>query len=182
MIEFNEKIKSLLVSAIKKTKAEIDKKYGKDKLFGYALCTDDTVMTIYHIACTVSWVKERAKEDKYIGYISVEWEQAGNDSHFDQAYQEIIQNYERHADHHDKFERNRNMRFEAMVQALKQCRETFIFDQETHLSVGSTDPSEYLEFLAIRAIDRINSAELANQLAKALNIEHYRSQYSKTGK
>jgi len=170
----NEKIKSLLVLAIKKPKEELDEKYKGDKLFGYALCTDDAVMTIYHVACTDSWVKDKEKEYKDIGYISVEWEQSGDDSHFDKAYDEIFQDYENSGHEDGSFEINRDMRFEAMVQALKQCKEEAIFDEDTHLNVGSTDPSEHSELLQMRGIDKLNSPKLANELAKALEIEQYR--------
>jgi len=172
MIKFNEKIKSLLVLAIKKTKAELDEKYKDDKLFGYALCTDDAVMTIYHVACTNSWVKEQ--DDKYMIYSSVEWGQSGENSHFEKAYDEIYKDYE-NSDHEDgSFEINSDMRFEAMVQALKECKEEAIFDEDTILSVASTDPSEESQFLQMRGIDRLNSPKLANEMASVLGIEKYR--------
>ena len=177
MIEYNEKLKSLLVSAIKKTKKELDDKYGADKLFGYALCTDDAVTTLYHIACTKSWVEDRKPKYEEIGYISVEWEQSGDDSHFDAAYDEILRNYESGGHEDDSFEKLRDQRFESFVQALKQCREENTFDEETHLSAGGTDPSDHLELLEMRGIDRINPKALADLLAKGLCLVKYRSKY-----
>jgi hypothetical protein len=177
MIEYDEKLKSLLVSAIKKTKKELNEKYGEDKLFGYALCTDDAVTTIYHIACTNAWVKDRKSKFEEIGYISVEWEQSGDASHFDSVYDEILKNYERGGHEDDSFAKYRDQRFESFVQALKQCREENIFDSETHLSAGGTDPSAHLEFLEMRGIDRINKKYLADLLANGLCLEKYRYRY-----
>jgi len=75
MDEYDNKIKKLTVDAIKKTKSKIDSKYIGEKLFGYALCTDDDVSGVYHVCCTESWVKKESGRDEDVGFISVEWEQ-----------------------------------------------------------------------------------------------------------
>jgi len=72
------------------------------------------------------------------------------------------------------FGKHRDKRFESLVLALKETRELGIFEEKTHLSVGSTDPSDYLEFLEMKGIDTINSKEIADKLAEALLFEGHR--------
>ena len=175
MIDHDKKIKSLAVEAIKKTKIQLDEKFGEDKLFGYALCTDDALMTIYHIACTNSWVEERSRKYKEIGYCSVEWEQSGDDTLFDATYDELVRHYDKCSDDDsEQFELYRDVRFESLLLALKECRDMGVFDDSTHLSVGSTDPSEELQRLEMKGADRINSPELADKFGSALDIARYR--------
>ena len=48
------------------------------------------------------------------------------------------------------------------------------FDPDTLLCVGSTDPSDHLEALAMRGVDALNSAGVANKFASALGYELHR--------
>ena len=132
-------------------------------------------MTIYHIACTNSWVEAHSKKYKEIGYCSVEWKQSGDDSLFDQTYDELINHYNKNDDEEcENFEINRDIRYESLLLALKECRDSGIFDDTTHLSVGSTDPSEELQALEMKGVDRINPPLLADQFGHALDIIKYR--------
>ena len=171
MNKYDEKIKSLAIDAIKKTKSQLDEKFGSDKLFGYSLCTDDCLMTIYHVACTNSW----AEDNKEFCHSSVEWRQSGDDTLFDQTYDEMANHYEKNDDDAcEFFELNRDIRYESLVQALKECRESGVFDDSTYLTVVSTDPSEDLQTLEMKAVDRINKPSLADKFGLALDIIKYR--------
>ncbi len=164
-------ITRLAIDAIKKTKAQLDEKYAGQTLFGYALCTDDDVSGVFHAACTEEWVATKSKEYDDIGYVSVDWEQSGDDSLFDPVNELVRKEYDRSS---DDFCTRRDERFEELLQALVVCRADGIFDDRTHLSLGSTDPCDHLELLEMRGIDRINPKEKADELAEALGFEKYR--------
>ncbi len=62
-----------------------------------------------------------------------------------------------------------------LVLGLQDCRKEGIFDRKTLLCVGSTDPSDHLEALAMHAVDALNSKSVANEFARALGYERHRS-------
>lgn len=74
----------------------------------------------------------------------------------------------------DKDEYACDNRFEAFVCALKECRDEGIFDDDTLLCCGSTDPSDHMEMLEMNAVDRLNSKEIADKFAEYLGYEEYR--------
>lgn len=47
-------------------------------------------------------------------------------------------------------------------------------DSDTLLCCGSTDPSEEMEMLAIRAVDRLNTTATADAFAEHLGYEEHR--------
>ena len=173
--DHDPKIRELARNAIRSTMQQISCDIGDEKIHGYALCTDDDVCGVYHIYCTKSWVDEKSAGYNEIGYISVEWEGQGDDSLFDPTNDLIRISY---SDRESDFPAERDKRFESLVLALKDCRDLGIFDAQTHISVGSTDPSDHLEFLEMRGIDRLNKKTLADELAKALLFEKYRNLYA----
>lgn len=173
--DHDPKIRELARTAIKTTIQQITNGIGDEKLHGYALCTDDDVCGVYHIYCTKSWVNEKSAGYAEVGYISVEWEDQADDSLFDPVNNLIRAGYD---DRKVDFSTERDKRFESLVLALKDCRDAGLLDSQTHISVGSTDPSDHLEFLEMRGIDRLNNKALADELAKALLFEQYRDQYA----
>lgn len=153
---------------------ELKKHYPIEELFGFALCTDDDLRTLFHVVCTRQWVREREADYPGIGFIYVEWQDSSSDHLFEQLGR-------RFAAHADKSYRSdaesadaRDQRFEALVRALKSCREKGLFAEDTLLCVGSTDPSEQLEALAMGAVDRLNIRRIADQFADHLGYEKYR--------
>ena len=173
MNDYDNKIKDFTVKAIKEVKSQLDKQFGDDRLFGFAIGTDDDVMSIYNAACTQSWVQENSKDYESVGYIFTEWVQSGNEKLFDAAYDLILSHYEDEK-HDADFGKFRDIRFESLVRALKECRDEGIFDENTLLVVGSTDPSDYLEELEMRAVDLLNNKSVADKFAKALGYSEYR--------
>ena len=170
MKDYDEGIYEITIKVIKKIKSQLDKQFGEDKLFGFALATDDDVMSLYHVVCTRSWVQEKSKDYKDIGYISVEWEQSGDDRLFNPVNELLSSHYDKHEEDFFKY---RDMRFTSLVQALKDCRDESIFDEDTLLSVGSTDPSPDLEALEMRAVDLLNKKNVADKFADALGYSEY---------
>lgn len=170
----NEQIRSDVALAVCKAVSDLLSGYAKEDLFGFALCTDDDLRTVYHVACTRSWVAERDVGYPGIGFIYVEWEDSADDSllekasvRFTKLADERYQNDAAWADARDK-------RFEALVLALMDCRKDGLFAEDTLLCVGSTDPSEHLEALTMHAVERLNSLTIANQFAEHLGYEKHR--------
>ena len=155
--------------AIRKAHAEMEAEFGTDPLHGFALCTDDDVTTLFSAACTKSWVAKREADYEAIGYIYTEWEQGSGDSHFNAISDTVA---ELATDEHSTVQR----RFEAFVLALEDCRNDGLFDPETLLCCGSTDPYDEMEMLAMRAVDRLNSTAKADMFAKHLGYEEHREE------
>ena len=155
------------VTAIRKAASDLRAKHT-DLLHGFALCTDDNVMTLYCVSCTKSWVSERKEKCEAIGYIDVDWEDDTGTNYFDNISNALA----KLADNDS--EAACDGRFESLVEALQQCRDEKLFDEETLLSCGSTDPSDHLEMLQMRAVDRLNKPSVADEFAKHLGCEHHR--------
>jgi Domain of unknown function (DUF4303) len=162
-----------LVSAIRQAATELR---GRNlELFGFALCTDDDLRTLYHAACTRDWVREMEVGYPDIGFIYVEWTQAASELPFGA----IGRQFARLADDTYASEMDwasaRDQRFNLLVSALRECREAGDFPLDTLLCAGSTDPSEHLARLAMRGVDALNRADLANRFARALGYEKHRT-------
>ncbi len=154
-----EAIKTLIKDDIKKSAAELDYQYGFNNLQGFALGTDDDVRTLYHVACTREWVE--AQGDDGIAYIFVEWVESGDENLFLSVSK--LLNEEADKECPDWVE-GRDKRFAAITHALAEIREENIFNADTFLYAGSTDPSDYMEELSLRAAKKINTQQ---------NIEAY---------
>ena len=170
MVNIYDELRHKTAEAIRKACAEITAEYVDDKLFAFALCTDDDVMTLYSSVCTRNWVSEREDNYEAIGYIYTEWDQHSGDSHFDSISELVASLADNESDENDC-----DRRFEAFVLALEGCRDEGIFDDDTLLCCGSTDPSDHMEMLAMKAVDRLNQKEIADKFAEHLGYEEYRT-------
>ncbi|MGD9128507.1 MAG: DUF4303 domain-containing protein [Planctomycetia bacterium] len=170
----DEDIRPLAADAIRKAKAQIDEKCGNAPLFGFALGTDDDVCGMYHIACTTGWVAEKEKSYPNIGYNFVDWIESGDQTLFDDVNTIMRQSAERDYEGDNGWADIRDRRFELLVLALADCREAGVFDDQTFLCVGSTDPCDHLRALEMDAVDRLNLPEVADKFAAALGYERYR--------
>jgi hypothetical protein len=90
MARLYDELRALTADAIRKAKGESDNQPGEDRLFGFGLCTDEEVGSVYHAACSESRVKQKSKNYKDIGYISVEWQQSGSNDLFDAISKKIF--------------------------------------------------------------------------------------------
>ncbi len=169
MTNIHEKLRKSTAAAIRKAHADMCTEFGSDHIHGFALCTDDDVMTLFSAACTRSWVEEREADYDAIGYIYTEWDQDSGDRHFN-AVSRTVAKMAR-----DEEGSTPEQRFEAFVLALEDCRNEGLFHQDTLLCCGSTDPSEEMEMLAMRAVDRLNSIATADLFAKHLGYEELRT-------
>lgn len=169
----NGELRTNTVDAIRRAASELRTQVGDSRLFGFALCTDDDVRTLYHVACTTDWVKEKEPSYADIGFIYVEWTLSASDAPFDAISERLAAHADQHANDED-WAVARDRRFDELVLALSDCRNAGIFDPETLLCVGSTDPSDHLEALAMKAVDAVNLSAIADKFAKALGYEKYR--------
>lgn len=171
-------LREATAKAVRRAAQALRKRDSQGGLFGFALCTDDDVRTLYHVACTVTWVRKKEPSYPDIGFIYVEWPNAAPDGPFKTISRQLAA-LDDDSYSSDESESARDRRFSALVQALQDCRNEGIFDQKTLLCVGSTDPSDHLESLAMRAVDTLNSKSLADRFARALGYERHRSKRAK---
>jgi hypothetical protein len=169
-----EQTRSDAALAVRQAVRELLGGRAKEELFGFALCTDDDLRTVYHVACTRSWVGERDSGYPGIGFIYVEWEDSADDSLLEKVSVRFAQLADERYRSDAAWADARDTRFEALVLALMDCRKDGLFAEDTLLCVGSTDPSEHLEALAMRAVERLNSPPIADKFAEHLGYEKHR--------
>jgi hypothetical protein len=162
-----EDARSDVAKAVRQAVSELRKDGPQEELFGFALCTDDDLRTVHHVSCTDGGYPG-------IGFIYVEWEDSASDS----LFQKISDRFSKLAD--DRYLSDaawadaRDRRFEALVLGLADCRKEGRFADDTLLCVGSTDPSDHLEALAMHAAERLNTPRIADQFAEHLGYERHR--------
>lgn len=169
-----EELQIQITSAVRQAAAEL-RSHGAE-LFGFALCTDDDVRTLYHIACTRDWVREQEVDYPDIGFIYVEWIHSADDAPFDAISRQFATLADASYPSDSDWAAARDQRFNLLVAALRACREADAFTPDTLLCAGSTDPSEHLEALAMRGVDAVNTTDIVNQFARALGYEKHRRQ------
>jgi hypothetical protein len=169
------KLRDATAKAVRRAAKSLHKRNSGGGLFGFALCTDDEVRTLYHVACTVGWVREKEPSYPDIGFVYVEWPDSAPDGPFKKIAQELAELDDAAYSSDQEREAARDRRFNALVLALQDCRNEGLFDQNTLLCAGSTDPSDHLESLAMHAVDALNIKSVADEFARALGYESYRS-------
>lgn len=167
-----EELQIQIASAVRQAAAELRSR--DSELFGFALCTDDDVRTLYHIACTRDWVREKEVGYPDIGFIYVEWTLSGSDAPFDAISRQFATLADETYASDTDWATARDQRFHLLVSALRDCREAGAFSPDTLLCAGSTDPSEHLEALAMSGVDAVNAADVADEFARALGYEKHR--------
>ncbi|MBX9671757.1 MAG: DUF4303 domain-containing protein [Candidatus Obscuribacterales bacterium] len=175
MTNKNNDLRMETAAAVRIAADELHQQSGGSKLFGFALCTDDDVRTLFHVACTPDWVKNQETSYPEIGFVYTEWTHSATDAPFTPISQQLAALATQTCSSDNAWSDARDSRFEALVRALKDCRDAGVFSTDTLLCVGSTDPSDHLEALAMNSVDRLNSPDIANRFAEALGYEKYRS-------
>lgn len=172
MLNKIEALQNQLTAAVRQTAAEL--RSGDSELFGFALCVDDDVRTLYHIACNRDWVRENMVDDPDIGFIYVEWPLSASDAPFDAISKQFAALADETCASDEEWAAARDQRFHLLVSALRECREAGAFSSETLLCAGSTDPSGHLEALAMSCVDAVNPVDIADKFARALGYEKHR--------
>ena len=173
MLHRAESLQAQVTAAVRQAAAELRSR--DPDLFGFALCVDDDVRTLYHIACTQDWVRENEADDPDIGFIYVEWTLSAGDAPFDAISRQFAALADETCASDAEWAAARDQRFHLLVSALRDCREAGAFSPDTLLCAGSTDPSGHLEALAMGCVDAVNAVEVADRFASALGYEKYRS-------
>ena len=163
LMDSQEEIRKATVLAVRQSAVLL--KAG-DPLFGFALATDDDVSTLFYVACTVGWVRENERLHPGIGCMFIDWPEHIHDDIFStiSSRLNIISSQIYPSD--DAWSAARDGRFNALVQALKDCRDEGLFDGQTLLCVGSTDPSEHLWALEMRAVRLLNTSAVVDRYAR----------------
>lgn len=170
----NKELRVATVAAIRHAVAEFRREHPIGDLFGFALCVDDDLRTLYQVCCTRQWVHDRDGDYPGIGFIYVEWEDSADEALFEPLSQRLATLADAPHSSDAAWANERDGRFESLVLALKDCREDGLFAPDTLLCVGSTDPSAHLEALAMTAVDRLNLPLVADQFAAHLGYEMHR--------
>ena len=167
-------LRKMAAAAVRLRATELRGTAETANLFGFALCTDDDVSTLYHVACTREWVREKEKRYADVEFIYVEWPLSEHDQIFGPISEQLAALAKLPHENAASWAAARDQRFQALVLALGEGRASGVFESATLLCVGSTDPSGHLAALTMTAVDTLNSKPVADQFAKALGYEKYR--------
>lgn len=168
-----DELRSQITAAIRQAADELRNSTNQSGLFGFALCTDDEVRTLFHVACTRDWVREKEVKNPDIGYLYNEWTLTASDAKFDLISQQFGKLADQDFGNPD-WGSARDERFKLLELALADCRKSGVFDSDTLLCAGSTDPSEHLQALDMKCVDALNTLTVASRYAKALGYEKHR--------
>lgn len=159
----HDRVRDETAAAIRDAMKEIGDKLPTEALFGFALCTDDDVMTLYHVFACRSWVAAQEKDYPEIGYIAVEWQQTSTEARFDTVNKML-----RAWSNADSSIAAIEARFAALRAGMKSCRDARLFDRATLLSVSSTDPGDAMVRLALDAARALNEKDVADRYAAVM--------------
>lgn len=165
-----QKFTNLIINEIEKASIEIDKQFGLENIHGFALGTDDDVMTLFHVLSTSNWVKTEAVRLNYddIGYVFVEWQETVGENLFSDLSKMFREESEKDYGTDDDWALARDKRLLSISFALEEVRNRKLFKEQTFLCFGSTDPSPYIEKLEWDEIQRYNLETNINKYSKAM--------------
>jgi len=176
MIDQEAQVRVATAKAVQHAAQVLQERNPHGRFFGFALCTDDDVRTLYHVACTEDWVREKRGAYPDIGFIYVEWTESAPEEPFNMISKKLAGLADLTYSSDEDWAAARDHRFDALVLALQDCRNAGNFDEGTLLCVGSTDPSDHLESLAMHAIEKLNIPSVADEFARALGYEGHRAE------
>lgn len=161
MSEF-EATKQATIEAIRAALLEAYQEVNPSDLFGFALCFDEDVETVYHVYATRGWVAEHESDYPEIGLIPVEWLQRSSDA----LFLPLSQRVKVWAKTDPRSGTNARVveaeRVEALVQALEVCRAEQLFDERTLVVLCAVDAADRVIIeLEAAAARRLNPADLA---------------------
>jgi hypothetical protein len=146
--------KAALTKAVEEgARASLDAVRGAHRgetLNGFALCTDDDLVTLYCVAITKEYCD--ASDDPLVRFVAVDWPYEENGSALAQANQLLSQ----------RTLEELEARFSCLVSALASMRGAGLFDWQTLLIVTSTDPGPKLRKLGNEALLLLNDGDLAS--------------------
>lgn len=148
--------------------------HPNDPLVGFALCTDDDVITLYHVGCTRSFAGSH-HDVPDVGFAPTEWTQDAGVKPV--AFDAVCQHLDaRPMPPGSKFwGPELEQDFEAMVAGLARARADASLDQEVFVWVTSTDPGPAMVELAEKALPRLNSPAVVRRRRESIlaGMQHH---------
>jgi hypothetical protein len=141
-------------AAVRRTCAAMRAAHPSESLAGYALATDDDLVTLSHFAVTKGRLASSTDPDFL--FVPTDWPQAPEPQAFDQLSRQLRSRAEIATD----FRAHVDDSFRLLVDALAEAKREGVFQDDVYLSVLSTDPSSSLEELENSSVRRLNTAAL----------------------
>lgn len=152
----DESFATIVEHAIRRSLADFHEQHADETLAGYAICTDDCLMTIFWVASTREHMN--AVTDDCLRYSAVEWPYGYQSDAFDEAQLELARRYDASSGGAE-FSKHVIGSFWAIVEALNRVRSSGELGQDVLVYALSTDPSEFLELLERRGVEYLNSTD-----------------------
>jgi hypothetical protein len=154
-----------LREAIRRSIAIIEAAHSGERICGFALCTDDDLSTLYHVACTHEFCARHP--DGHIAWVPVDWEYNEGAELFERSSLLLRTRgirVDSEAAHHEHVETG----FRDLTSALLVARLEDLVSDDTLLLVTSTDPGWMAEQLAVVATRRLNPDDVAARWQQAM--------------
>ena len=145
-----------LVEAISQTAQHIQSEFGRLEPIGFALCTDDDVMTLFDVHLTTQGASQLGDSAGNIRFEYWDWNESSGNPIFDYASDAL-----RQWANADNSVSGKEGRFSVLVDAMAACRSNGVFGDQTFLCVASTDPDTHSQWLGVTAVKRLNNEDLA---------------------
>jgi hypothetical protein len=161
-VKLNAEFLQTVKSAVRHTVAAVRRRHPLERLVGYALLTDDELVTLTYMAVTAEAVTAGAGED--LLFSPTDWPYEYEYKSFDLANQQL-----RQLSASGEFSEHVERAFATLVQALVELRAEGIFGPNVFLSVLSTDPSPHLLALENACVERLNCKDVVEARQRFLD-------------
>lgn len=128
-----------------------------EHISGYALCTDDSLSTLFHVATSREFCAKSPIRD--VQFLAIEWPYDEGRDLFDEPYARLSALHKK-ARASEAFASHLESSFAALQGALLSLRKNNLVDQDVLLVVTSTDPGRWSRRRTVEAVRKLNSAEL----------------------
>jgi hypothetical protein len=135
-----------ILDAIPATLAAIARTHPGERLTGYALGTDDDLMSVLQVAITTA----------EFDFCLVDWPYEDRTRHLDEVHARLRASYDA-ATVDQTFAEHVQRSFASLVEALAVARAEGQFDEDVFLDVASFDPDPHRDAMEEAAIVRLNS-------------------------
>jgi hypothetical protein len=148
--EFVEGVKA----AVRRSCAAMRAAHPSESLAGYALATDDDLVTLLDYAITKENLASSTDPD--LLFAPTDWVESPDPEAFDELSRELASRGDTATDFHAHVDGS----FRLLVDALDELKREGRFRDDVYLTVLSTDPSAHLLQLESVAVRRLNTATL----------------------
>lgn len=156
-----QELRRLVAMGIVASVREIAPSLGDEPLGGYALCVDDSLRSLFHMATSADLLFREGSE---LRFVPVDWDCEDGSGAFDAANAAL----EELADEASDYPAHIRLAFASLVDALDDVRKSGLFAPGVTLLVTSTDPGETTLRLAEEAVLKLNDAETLRAFRDAM--------------